>query len=121
MEFNDFKKNADKRYYGEIDLSQKQNVPDSEDGIIRLKGSGKATIELFSSNLDGDKTVTLKTGVNLDNKTSWNTAKSNGSEITETLTNDTALTITFEGNPNDYFYLSIASGTGDVEYSINVS
>ena len=67
------------------------------------------------------KKQSILTGVNINNKASWNNAKSDGSDIAETLALDGHLTITILGNPWDYFYIDVPSGTGVIEYTINAN
>ena len=98
---------------GTLDLSKGREI----EFISRQKGV--FTIELFCADLSGDTTWTLQYSVS---GTNFDTAQDNGTDISETLSNDTAFVRSYECDTALIWKIVFAGETtGSVSYAINVN
>lgn len=96
---------------GTINLAQVRSL----DGSIESKG--RITFELFSSNVSDDTTYNVQISVSGDR---FQNAQEGGTDITGTLTQNSAVVKSFEGNPGDVVRILFAGvTTGNVSYALN--
>ena len=95
------------------------NLSESREIAFVSRQKGVFTIELFCADLSGDTTFTLQHSVG---GTNFDTAQDNGTDISETLSDDTAFVRSYECDTALSFKIVFAgSTTGSVSYAINVN
>lgn len=94
-----------------IDLSSTRVIT----GIVPLRAT--FSVQLLSSDLSADTTLGLYYS---NDKTNWDTAKESGTDVTDTLVDDTMLLLSFEADPELYWKIEFdGATTGNVAYIVN--
>ncbi len=85
-------------------------------GIVPSKGS--FSIELLSTNLSGDTTFSVQGSLSGDN---WDNLQESGTDITDTLVNDTVMVKSFTADAGTKIKILFAGATtGTVTYTTNL-
>jgi hypothetical protein len=96
---------------GSIDLSESRIIG----GVVPSRG--RFSIQMLSENLSETTTFGLEISADGDN---WDVAEEAGTDVTDTLVDDTTKVVSFESDPGMYWQIKFAgSTTGDVAYIIN--